>query len=481
VALAKTDAAGGAGLLPRVLEFSSSLALDRQLLREDLLGSLAHVTMLGRKGVIPVADARAIRDGLVALWHRAAKGELQLPDEEDVHMAVEVELNRTIGAPAALLHSARSRNDQVATDLRLHVRASCAKAVLGVTGLIDELVARAKAEGHIILPSYTHRQRAQPVSLAYWLLSYGAAFLRDAQAFGFAMDQSDVSPLGVGAISGTSLGTDRHITRELLGFASLSLNGMDTVGDRDFALDYSYATARFFLHASRLATDVIDFTTAEFGFASLSDDIAMGSSMMPQKKNPDVFELLRGKSGRAVGNLVGLLMTVKGLPGGYNRDLQEDRGPLLETAPLLHGSLEVLRLALPRVTFNPERCKAGLEEGFTQATDLAEALVRQGMPFRKAYQAVGTLVRRCQQQGLPLAKVTLEQAQAVDPAFNADVLASLDAARAVAAKQSYGGTGPGSTAQQAEALLAAASSLRARADTLPTLEALFTKLAAAPL
>jgi argininosuccinate lyase len=479
--LAKTEASGGSGLLPEVMAFSSSLKLDKALLFEDLLGSLAHVTMLGRQGVIPRADAKAIRDGLVALWRRAEQGELQLPDEEDVHMAVEVELNRTIGAPAALLHSARSRNDQVATDLRLHVRAACAEAATGLAGLVGELVARARADADLILPAYTHRQRAQPISLAYWLASYGAAFMRDARSFLHALDQADVLPLGVGAISGTSLGIDRQVTRGLLGFKSVSLNGLDTVGDRDFALDYLYAAARFFLHASRLSTDFIDYTTSEFGFASLSGDIACGSSMMPQKKNPDVFELVRGKSGRAVGNLVGMLVTVKGLPGGYNRDLQEDRGPLLETAPLVGGALSILRLSLPRVRFDRERCRAAVDEGFTQATDLAEVLVKRGLPFRKAYMAVGALVRRCQEQGLTLAQATLELAQAVDPALDAPALQALEASAAVARKESEGGTGPRSVEAQLARLSADARDVTAQVGKVPGRQALFAALAVAEL
>ncbi len=479
--LAKTDAAGSRGLLPQVLAFSSSLSLDRQLLREDLIGSLAHVTMLGRQKVIPPADAAAIRNGLIALWERDERGELVLPDEEDVHMAVEVELNRTIGKPAALLHSARSRNDQVATDLRLHVREACAKAIESLSGLIIDLVERAKVDRDIILPSYTHRQRAQPISLAYWLASYGAAFLRDLQAFTFALDQADVLSLGVGAISGTSLDIDRETTRGLLGFTRTSLNGLDTVGERDFALDYLYATSRFFVHASRLSTDLIDFTTSEFGFASLSGDISMGSSMMPQKKNPDLFELIRGKSGRAIGNLMGLLTTVKGLPGGYNRDLQEDRGPLLETAPMLHGSLDILRLALPRVTFNAAKCRAGLDEGFTQATDLAEALVKKGMPFRSAYQVVGSLVRRCQEQGIAMSQVPLELAQSVDPSLDAKTLEVLEPVGAIGRKRSEGSTGPESVARQLTALTDQTRQFSERATRTPRLSQLFTRLKEASL
>ncbi len=481
MALAKTDASGGSGLLPEVLAFSTSLGLDRQLLKEDLLGSMAHVTMLGRTGVIPAKEARVIRDGLVDLWKRDDAGTLVLPDEEDVHMAVEVELNRTIGAPAALLHSARSRNDQVATDLRLHVRDSVATAIGSLTQLIEEVVERAKKDGHILMPSYTHRQRAQPISLGYWLASYGAAFLRDAQAFTFALDQADALALGSGAISGSSLAIDREVTRGLLGFSRLTMNGLDTVGERDFALDYLYSTARFFVHASRLSTDLIDFTTSEFGFATLSGDISMGSSMMPQKKNPDVFELIRGKSGRAIGNLMGLLTTVKGLPGGYNRDLQEDRGPLLETKPMLHGVLSVLRLSLPHVTFNAEKCRAGLDEGFTQATDLAEALVKKGMPFRVAYKHVGALVRKCQEQGIALSKASVELAKSIDPAIDADVLSVLEASGAVARKQSAGSTGPASVKAQLEALSSQAKALGDKAKSVPRFGQLFESIAAPSL
>ncbi len=474
--LAKTEAAGGPGLLPEVLAFSSSLSLDKALLEEDLLGSLAHVTMLGRTGVIPLPEARAIKQGLLAIREASLAGTLELPNEEDVHMAVEVQLNRTIGAPAALLHSARSRNDQVATDLKLHVREAAAQALSELTLLISELLARAHAEREVLLPSYTHRQRAQPVSLAYWLSSYAAAFVRDAEALAFVLDGCRRLPLGVGAISGSSLPIDRDITRQLLGFEGVTLNGLDTVGDRDFAMDFMYATARFLVHASRLSTDLIDFTTAEFGFASLSGDISMGSSMMPQKKNPDVFELIRGKTGRAVGNLMGLLTTVKGLPGGYNRDLQEDRAGVLETGPLLMGVLSVLRLALPRVTFHPERCRVGIDEGFTQATDLAEALVKKGLPFRRAYKAVGSLVRRCQEQGLTLRQATPELAQSIDVLLDAAALAVLEPAGAVARKASAGSTGPAAVDATLAELSRQNEALAQKALGIPRISRLFLAL-----
>jgi argininosuccinate lyase len=476
--MAKTEAAGATGLHPEVLAFSSSLPLDIQLLREDLLGSLAHLTMLARREIVPREAAAAIHAGLVDLWKEAQAGTLVLPEEEDVHMAVETELTRRLGASAGLLHSARSRNDQVALDLRLHVREQCVEILGALADFSHALADRAEAELDTLIPSYTHRQRAQPVSLGYHFAAYGAMFARDAEAFRFVLSQVDALPLGVGAIAGTSLPTDRNITRELLKFSKLTLNGMDTVGDRDFALDYTYATARFMLHASRLATDFIDFTTAEFGYARLDGEIACGSSMMPQKRNPDVFELVRGRSGRAVGNLMNLLVTVKGLPAGYNRDLQEDRGPLLETGPLVKNVLSILQLALPRVKFDEVKTRAAVEGDAMQATDIAEALVRTGMPFRTAYKATGALVRKCQELGVPLAKATLEIAREVDPAFTPEVLVAVDPFNAVGAKKSAGGTAPEAVRSQLQALRDAARQTREEASRLPRLAALFETLSA---
>ncbi|HEY4770178.1 MAG TPA: argininosuccinate lyase, partial [Myxococcales bacterium] len=314
-------ASGGAQLLPEVLAFSSSLPLDRQLLREDVIGSLAHLIMLSRTGIVPREAAAAIRAELL----RVLEGSPELPDEEDVHMAVETLLSRALGEQAGMLHTARSRNDQIALDLRLHVREQSATALQELSTLLGALAGRAERERDTLLPGYTHRQRAQPVSAAYYFCAWGAMFARDLELLRAAA--APEMPLGVGALAGTSLPIDREMVRKLLRFDRLTANGLDTVGDRDFALDFAYAAARTLLHASRVATDVIDFCTAEFGYLHLDDQIAMGSSMMPQKRNPDLFELIRGKCGRAIGNLNSLLVTMKGLPGGYNRDLQEDRQP----------------------------------------------------------------------------------------------------------------------------------------------------------
>ena len=476
MAMAKTEASGGVSLLPEVLAFSSSLSLDRQLLVEDLVGSLAHVTMLARTKVIPAADARNIRQGLLDIWKAHQGNTLALPDEEDVHMAVETWLAQHIGASSGLLHSARSRNDQVATDLHLHVREHCARAIEDIVGLLHDVLARAQTSKDVLIPSYTHRQRAMPVSLAYWWAAWGAALVRDAELFAFALSQADVLPLGVGAIAGTSLAIDRETTRKLLGFSRLTVNGLDTVGDRDFALDYTYAAARLMVHLGRLSTDVIDFTSQEFGFATLGGEVACGSSMMPQKRNPDVFELLRGKSGRAIGNLTGLFATVKGLPGGYNRDLQEDRAALLETGPLIHQSVSICRVGLAHLTFHPERTRAGVEDGFTQATDVAEALVKKGLAFRDAYKKVGALVRRCQESGTALSRVPLATAQAVDPAFDEAVLAAAQPAAAVKAKESEGGTGPKSVDRQLAWISDRAAALHKTARDVPRLEGLLASL-----
>ncbi|MBF5043256.1 argininosuccinate lyase [Aggregicoccus sp. 17bor-14] len=482
MAIAKTDASGGSGLLPEVLHFTSSLALDRQLLREDLVGSLAHLTMLARVGILPKDKAGAIHAGLVRLYAAQAKGELQLPDEEDVHMAVEALLTRELGETAGLLHSARSRNDQVALDLRLHVREACAQVLDGLAALVEKLVARAKGpEGDIVLPSYTHRQRAQPITLSYWLSAYAAMFARDAEAFGFVLQQADALPLGVGAIAGSSLPIDREVTRGLLQFSRVTLNGLDTVGDRDFALDYVYAAARLALHASRFAADLVDFASAEFGFVKLAGDIACGSSMMPQKRNPDVFELVRGKSGRAVGSLVELLVTLKGLPGGYNRDLQEDRQVLLETLPRTLGVLSILGVGLDGVTFDRARCQAAIDADATQATDVAEALVKKGVAFRTAYGLVGTLVRRLQEAKVPLAQVTLAQAQEVDPRFDAEVLEAARPQGSVARKQSVGSTGPASVKHQLQVLQTRAAEIRTQAAGVPRIDQLFQSLKEASL
>lgn len=470
--LARTSATGSGAMLEELLAWSSSLEHDRALVCEDLVGSAAHVTMLAATGIVPVADARALRDALRAMYDEACGGRLVLADgEEDVHMAVEQELGKRVGPLAARLHTARSRNDQVALDLRLHVR-DCGAALLhAVASLVGELANRAAVEKHVILPAYTHRQRAQPISAAFLVSAWATGVARAAEALVFALDHIEM-PLGSGACSGTSLPIDRALVARLFSPWNPTRNALHTVGDRDFALDWTWAVARLLLAVGRVATDVVDFATSEFSLVRLDGAIAAGSSMMPQKKNPDVFELVRGKSARASANVVAMLALMKGLASGYNRDQQEDRLPVLEAGPLALGCVRVLSLALPHVTFDAERGARACADGFTQATDLAEALVRRGVPFREAYKAVGKLVALAVDEGSALRAVDAARAQAVHPALDAEALRALNPAAAVAAKESLGGTGPRAVDSQIAWLKGRAGELASAADVHGSLEAL---------
>ncbi len=476
--IAKTAASGGPSLHPTILAFTSSLSQDRALAREDLIGSLAHVRMLAATKLVPADVAATLHGGLVTLLEEARAGKLVVPDEEDIHMAIEARLDALVGAAAAgRLHTARSRNDQVSLALRLHVREACRTIVDALGELVEAMVLRAEADRAIVLPAYTHRQRAQPVSLAYFWLGHASALARDLDAFRTAYRQADAMPLGVGAIAGTSLPIDRELVREVLGFERLTTNGLDTVGDRDFALDFAYAAARMLVHTSRLATDIVDFASSEFGFVRLGDDVSFGSSMMPQKRNPDVFELVRGKAGGAIGDLVALLTTIKGLPGGYNRDLQDDRAPILAAGPRVLGVVSALMVTLPRLTFDAARCAAAVAESASQATDLAEALVKKGLAFRTAYQAVGALVHACAESKTRLDDVTLEQAQRVDASFDAEVLLAAKVSGSIARKVSAGGTGEASIGEQLVTLRGLAVEARSAAAAMPSLDALARRVA----
>ncbi len=483
MSIARTNATGAGGMLPELLAWSSSLSLDRQMVREDLLGSAAHVTMLARTKLVTVTDARAIREALMRMLLEVDTGKLAIPDgEEDIHMAVEALLHKRLSpAVAGRLHTARSRNDQVATDLRLHVRGQASATLAEIAALVKELAERASREGDKLIPAYTHRQRAQPISAAFLVAAWASQLSRAGDVMAFALSRCQELPLGSGACSGTSLPIDRLLTARLLGFPGVTQNALDTVGDRDFALDFTWAVARTLLALSRLATDVIDYASAEFGLVALDGSIAAGSSMMPQKKNPDVFELVRGQSGRAIGNVSALMVLVKGLPTGYNRDLQEDRRALLESGPFARGALSAVRQAMPHVHFDGARGAGALVDGSTQATDLAEALVRKGVAFREAYQAVGALVRKATDDGVWLSSIEPEVAAKIHPAIDAAALAVLDPMLAMQAKESLGGTGPKSVAAQLEQLRAHAEVLAGQASAAPTLSSLAQTIASEPL
>jgi argininosuccinate lyase len=477
--IAKTKATGGTALLPELLAYTSSLAADRTLLREDLAGSLAHLTMLETVGLVPKEDAHAIRLELSTLAEEHARDLAWLPDEEDVHMAIEARLTEKLGERAGLLHTARSRNDQIALDLRLFVREGGRLALTEIAATLEAISARAKTDRDVLLPAYTHRQRAMPITGGFFWAAFGAALMRDVDAFAFAVSQADVLPLGVGAIAGTSLPIDRENVRALLGFSKISLNGLDTVGDRDFELDFTFAAARLMTHVGRIATDVVDFSSSEFGFLKLSDAIACGSSMMPQKKNPDLFELLRGKGARITGNLLGLLALVGKLPSGYGRDLQEDRASIFDARDAVLGALPMLRVGLANVTFDRARCLAAIDNDYMQATDIAEAMVlRHKTPFRTAYRAVGALVKTAQEMSVPLSKVTAAQAAAIDARLDEEVLAAADPRSSASRKTSAGGTAPARVDEQVAELELAAIRARALAEKIPSLDRILASLVA---
>ena len=468
-------------MLPELVRLTSSLDSDLEFLREDLLGSAAHATMLGKAGIISVQNARVLRDALLAMEREARAKRPDLPLEEDVHMAVEAALVTRVGGPAAQLHTARSRNDQVALDLRLHARDRARDVLTRLLALAESLVARSEHEESVLLPAYTHRQRAQPITAAFLMCAWSAALLRAADVLTFAIDQTNVSALGSGACSGSSLPIDRALVARLLGFPRATTNALDTVHDRDFALDVVWACARTNFACAQVAADVVDFSTAEFALVKLDGEISAGSSMMPQKKNPDVFELARGKAAGAAGDVTAMLALVRGLPSGYNRDQQEDRGPLLAAPKRARDAIDLLALSLPHVHFDGARGRAMLDEGFTQATDLAEALVKKGVPFREAYGAVGQLVRRAIDGGQSLRQISPDVAQSVHSAIDANALAVLDPARAAAAKESAGGTGAKSVAAQRETLRAQIGRASQAAKNIPTLDQIADTISKEPL
>ncbi|MDP9150034.1 MAG: argininosuccinate lyase, partial [Myxococcota bacterium] len=381
---------------------------------------------------------------------------------------------------AARLHTARSRNDQVALDLRLHVRDRGAILLRDAGALLEDLADRAAREKDVILPAYTHRQRAQPVTAAFLVAAWGVGLARAADTVVDALGRIEM-PLGSGACSGTSLPIDRALVARLFAPWQPTRNALHTVGDRDFALDWTWSAARVVLALGRIAADVVDFATSEFALITLDGAISAGSSMMPQKKNPDVFELVRGKSARAIGNVMAMLTLMKGLPSGYNRDQQEDRTSLLDAAPLALGCVRVVSLALGHITFDRERGARALDEGFTQATDLAEALVRRGVPFREAYKAVGRLVSLAVEGGVSLRSVEPARAREVHPALDAEALAVLDPRRAVAAKESLGGTGPRAVEAQLTWLHERAAALRGAAAAQGGLDELAQRVFDEPL
>ena len=427
----------------RLEAFNASVHFDVRLLREDIRGSVAHVRGLGRRGIIPPVHAAAIEAGLWRVWDEAEAGALAFTvADEDVHTGVERRLSELIGPVAGKLHTARSRNDQVATDFRLWTKGALLALHAALLDLIAALLDVAAAHDGVVMPGYTHLQRAQPVLLAHHLLAYVAMFERDADRLQDAFRRVDRSPLGSGALAGVTFPVDREGVAVDLGFAAPTANSLDAVSDRDFVLDALHACALIAVHVSRLGEELVLWASAEFRFADPDDAFATGSSIMPQKKNPDVAELARGKTGRVVGHLVAMLTVVKGLPLAYNKDLQEDKEGLFDAVDTTLVVLDVLPPLLRTTRFNRERLAAAAEADFALATDAADLLARQGVPFREAHEVVGRLVARCLAEGKTFADLTVDEWAAVHPVF-AGERPPLSAPESVAARDVPGGTAPG--------------------------------------
>jgi argininosuccinate lyase len=429
------------GTHPSVERFSASVHFDCALARYDLRLSAAHARMLRAQGLIEPADEQRIQQGLEALASEIEAGSFVFdPALEDVHMNVEARLRDKIGEAAGRLHTGRSRNDQVATDLLLYLRDAARAAQRGLHELRGVLVERAREHVDTVLPGYTHLQRAQPVRLAHHWLAYVEMLGRDAGRFRDLVGRASRAPLGAGALAGSTLPLDREATARELGFAGPARNSLDAVASRDAALEFLAACAIAMVHLSRLSEELVIWSSAEFGFVELADAYSTGSSLMPQKKNPDVPELVRGKSGRAVGNLVTLLTVVKGLPLAYNRDLQEDKEPVFDSAATLRDSLEVMAGAVATLRVNGARMAAAAADPMLLATDLAEVLVRQGVAFREAHEAVGRVVRHCVEKDVDLRALSREDLLAFHPAFPAAAAELLDLERSLEARSLPGGT-----------------------------------------
>jgi argininosuccinate lyase len=437
-----------------VARFTESISFDWRLWRQDIAGSLAHAAMLRKIGVLTRAELGAITRGLKQIGSEIAAGKFSWDAElEDVHMNIESELTRRVPA-GAKLHTSRSRNDQVALDVRLWLRDEIIALLGEIAGLQRALVGLGERNSDVIIPGYTHLQRAQPVYLAHHLLAYVEMLERDSERLWDGHSRVNVCPLGSGAIAGSTLPLDREFVARQLGFVDasgrvrLTQNSMDAVSDRDFLVEFAAAAALLAVHLSRLAEDVILWVSAEFNYLKIADAYTTGSSLMPQKKNPDIAELARGKTGRVVGNLMALLTLLKGLPMTYNRDLQEDKERVFDTADTIRATTRLMAAMLEHTTVNKPACARAAGDPALLATDLADYLVRRGMPFRQAHHVVGAVVGWSEKNGRPLNQLSLPELQAIDPAFGSDALAVFDLKAAMAKRNLTGAPGTREVARQ---------------------------------
>ena len=424
-------------------DFHSSITFDKRLYHQDIAGSIAHATMLGKQGIIPQADADAIVEGLKGIEADIAAGKVQFElDAEDIHMNVEKLLIERIGDAGKRLHTGRSRNDQVALDGRMYVKDAAKEAASLQRELCETLLTIAEKNTHTIMPGYTHLQRAQPITLGHHMMAYFQMFTRDMQRMKEVYAHADVMPLGSGALAGTTYPLNREHVAELLGFSAITQNSLDGVADRDFVCDYLYAASVCMMHLSRFCEELILWNSHEFRFVEMDDAYATGSSIMPQKKNPDVAELIRGKTGRVYGDLTGLLTTLKGLPLAYNKDMQEDKEAFFDARDTLVKGLTVFTAMLRTVTFRKDVMEKGASGGFTNATDCADYLVKRGVPFRDAHAVVGRLVAHCLNENKALLDLSLDELKQFHPAFEADVFDDLSMLSCVEKRRIPGAPAP---------------------------------------
>jgi argininosuccinate lyase len=430
-----------AGTAESVEAFTASVAVDSRLFRHDIMGSIAHAKMLAKQRIIPARDAQRIVRGLKAIEREIDSGKFVFsPADEDIHMNIERRLSDMIGAAGGKLHTARSRNDQVALDMRLYLREEVEVIDEGLRTVQWTLAQAAKKHLDVIMPGYTHLQRAQPVLLSHHLLAYYDMFGRDRERFAECLTRINVLPLGSGALAGTTFPIDRAYVAKLLNFPRISKNSIDAVSDRDFVLEFLAAAAILFVHLSRLAEELVLWSSQEFAFVELPDGYCTGSSMMPQKKNPDVPELIRAKSGRVFGHLQALLTIMKGLPLAYNRDLQEDKVPLFDTADTVKASVKIMGEVVAGMSVKHERMREAVRDGFMNATDLADYLVERGVPFRGAHKAAGRIVQFCAKQGKRIEELSLAELQRFSPKIDKNVYRYLSAEAVVGRRRALGGT-----------------------------------------
>ncbi|MEI6715066.1 MAG: argininosuccinate lyase [Verrucomicrobiota bacterium] len=431
--------------------YSESISFDWRLWPFDVVGSIAHAAALEKAGLITAEEREAIGTGLREIGAEIEAGTFVFKRElEDIHMNIEAELTRRIGAAGAKLHTARSRNDQVALDIRLYLREECDLIEGLVTGLQASLVGLAERYQSVVIPGYTHLQRAQPVYFAHHLLAYVEMFHRDCLRIADCRTRINVFPLGSGAIAGSTILLDRHLVAKLLDFPEITQNSMDAVSDRDFAIELLSVLSIIAMHLSRLSEDVILWASSEFHFLTLSDAFTTGSSLMPQKKNPDVAELTRGKTGRVYGNLMSLLTMMKGLPMTYNRDMQEDKEAIFDSLDTVKAALGVFAPMMEAARVNVARCAEAVADPNLLATDLADYLVNHGVPFRSAHEVIGRAVGLCSERGCELTELTLADYQGLSPVFEADVHDVLTVERSMAARQAVGAPSPQNVAMQLE-------------------------------